>query len=366
MKTPTFKPAMTIVLSFTLCFLGCGSEEIVEEILRPVRYQTVFSTGGERVRTFSGVAQAGLESRLSFKVGGTITELGVKVGDQVKAGQTIARLDNSDFQLGVQQTQASLESARAQERNARSNYERVRQLYENNNASRTDLDAARAGFESASAQVKALSKQLQLARLQLEYCNLKVPVDGAIASVDVEVNENISAGRTIVQLSSGANIEVEVAIPEILISKVREGQPVTVNFDAIPGTNFSAKVTEVGVSATGFATTYPATVLLESSENEIRPGMAAEVAFQFSTEGERERLVVPSVAVGEDRNGRFVFTVETSDEDGVGTVKRRLVVIGDFTEDGIEIFEGLADGSHVITAGMSKLSDGMRVQFELE
>lgn len=353
-----------ILLIAALLALSCAEEKEAPEPLRPVRYQKVFATGGERVRKFSGVAQAGMESRLSFKVRGTVQKLHVKVGDKVTIGQVIAELDPTDYELQVQQAQASLESAKAQKRNAEAGYNRVRQLYENRNASRNDLDAARAGFESASAQVKALEKQLELAQIQLSYTRLRAPVNGSIASVDVEVNENVDAGKTVLQFSSRTNMEVQVAIPEILISRVREGQRAEVSFDALPGKTLLAVVTEVGVASTGFATTYPVKVRLQEAVDEIRPGMAAEAAFNFGVPGERERMIVPAFAVSEDRNGRFVFVVEPAEQPGVGIVRRKDVVIGDLTDEGLEILQGLPDGSRVITAGVSQLSDGQQVKFE--
>lgn len=345
-----------------LWLAGCGETPAPEEILRPVRYQTVYATGGERARTFSGVSQAGVESRLSFKVAGTVQQVRVKVGDVVQPGDLIAELDPTDYELQVQQAAASLESARAQERNARANYERIRQLYENNNASRTDLDQARTAEESATAQVKALTKQLELARSRLGYCRLTAPVRGAIAAVDVEVNENVQTGQAVVQLSSGERLEVEVAIPGTLISQLREGQTGTVTFDALPDGAFEAVITEVGVTATGVGTTFPVTVRLTSVESELRPGMAAEVTFRFTSDRPRECFMVPPVAVAEDRQGRHVYVVTPSDSAGVGIVRRKAVAIGELTDAGLEVLEGLVDGDRVVTAGVSKIHDGQRVK----
>jgi len=220
---------------------ACESEEPVREpLIRPVRTQQVFSTGGTRVRTFSGTAQAGLESRLSFKVAGTVQVLNVKVGDHVKSGDLIAELDPIDYRLQAEETEASLERARADLRNAEAKYARVRALYENRNASRNDLDAARAGAESARAQVHSIQKRLELAGSQLRYTRLTAATDGAIAEVGIEVNENVRAGQTVVLLTSGARPEVKVGVPGILISQVQEGGKVTVTFDSIPGTVFRA------------------------------------------------------------------------------------------------------------------------------
>jgi RND family efflux transporter MFP subunit len=297
---------------------------------------------------------------LSFRVAGTVQALNVEVGDQVKAGVLIAELDPVDYRLQVEETEASLERARADLRNADAKYARVRALYENRNASRDDLDAARAGAESARAQVQSIEKRLELARAQLRYTRLKAPTEGAIAQVSVEENENVQAGQTVVLLTSGARPEVKVGVPGILISQVEEGGLVEVTFDAIPGKSFRAVVTEVGV-VTGMSTTYPVTVRLEQEDSDVRPGMAAEVAFRFGSPDVGERFLVPSIAVGEDRHGRYVYLVEKEAE-GMGMTRRKTVAVGELREEGLEILEGLSEGDLLVIAGISKITDGMKVR----
>jgi RND family efflux transporter MFP subunit len=352
-----------LVITLTVLLASCGKEEEPPEIIRPVRYIQVFTTGGTRERTFSGIAQAGLESRLSFKVSGTVSRVAVKVGDKVEAGDLIAQLDRSDYQLRVQQAEAALENVKAQARNAQANYARVRSLWENNSASKTDLDAARAASESAEASVTSAEKQLEMAQLQLRYTTLRAPVGGAIAQVDVEVNENVNAGRTMVVLTSGSQIEVKISVPEVLISQVREGSAATVTCDAYPGKELSATITEVGIASTGMVTAFPVTARLDESTPDIRPGMATTVAILFESKDQRERFLVPSIAVGEDRDGRFVYVLEPiTEEPGFGTVRRRVVTIGELTKEGIEVFEGLVDGDLVITAGISRIIGGQKVK----
>jgi RND family efflux transporter MFP subunit len=352
-----------------LTSVGCGDGEPPPETLRPVRTQQVFSTGGVRVRSFSGSARSGTESRLSFRVTGSIVELPVRVGDSVGVGQLIARLDAEDYRLAMREAEAGLAQARAQAQNAESNYERVRELYEADNASRADLDAALAGFQSTEASVRASEQRLQLARQQLSYTRLTAPTTGAVAAVPVEVNENVQAGQVVVYLNSGTDLEVEVGVPGVLISQVTEGDMTEVTFDALPDRAFMATVSEVGVAATGTATTYPVTVVLLDPDPDLRSGMAAEVAFRFESGEGRELFIVPSIAVGEDRGGRFVYVVEPEEgavaESGVGMIRRRPVRVGEMTTQGFEILEGLSDGEHVVVAGVSRIEDGLRVQFRL-
>ena len=353
---------LSILALSSVLFTACGEkEQIVEQVIRPVRYVQVYTTGGDRVRSFSGIAKSGVEANLSFKVAGTIENVRVKVGDKVRGGQLLISVDAKDYELQVQQAEASLSQARAQLQKADADYERVRSLYENNNTSKSDLDAVRATYESSEAAQKASEKVLELAKLQLSYTKLRAPSAGLIASVDVEVNENVAVGNPVLMLTSGSDIEVEVTIPEILISQINQGDRVQVSFDAQPGKNYSGVVSEVGVAAVGFATTYPATVKLTNTSSDIRSGMAAEVAFNFKSTSNKESIIVPSIAVGEDRNGRFVFVVEPANGD-TAIVKKVVVTTGEIVSDGMEIFSGLTDGDLVVTAGVSKIIPGQKVK----
>lgn len=346
---------------------ACGGEEAPAEILRPVRTEQVFSTGAARVRSFSGIARAGRESRLSFRVAGSVQRVAVDVGDSVETGALLAQLDPEDYRLLVQEAEAAQAQAQAQARNAESNFERVRALYEANNASPSDFEAARAARESADASVRAAEQRLELARQQLAYTRLTAPAAGAVASVQVETNENVSPGQPVVLLTSGSGIEVEVAVPEVLIARIQQGDAASVTFDAVPGRTFEGTVTEVGVAAVGAATTYPVTVTLPPTDADIRSGMAAEVSFAFEATEGVQRTLVSSVAVLEDPDGTFVYVVEPAEgEPGVGIVSRRPVVAGELTPDGMEILEGLEDGEHVVIAGVSRIEDGLRVRFGKE
>ncbi len=344
--------------------LGCGGDvEEVEPVLRPVRFQEVVSSGDQRERTFSGVARAGVESQLSFRVGGTVESVSMIVGETVRKGQELARLDDTDLNLQLKEAEASLAQALASERKADADYDRARGLYENQNSSKSDLDAARAQSESSRAQVAAARQRVELARRQLGYTRLIAPVAGAIASALIEENENVGVGQAVAMLASGTQPEVEVAMPEVLIADVREGDQVEVSFDALPDTSFPGVVTEVGVAATSAGATYPVTVQLGTAKSSVRSGMAASVSFQFASGNSEAHILVPSEAVGEDRDGRFVFVLESGDQSRESDeASRRSVTVGDLTPEGIEILDGLAHGDLLITAGVRRLRDGQRVR----
>ncbi|PIE02983.1 MAG: hypothetical protein CSA81_04555 [Acidobacteria bacterium] len=352
----------TLILYLTLAMLmSCREEAVVKKTLRPVKYIVVENGTSMQKRTFSGHTRSAREARLSFRVPGTIKQLPVVVGDQVKPGQVIAILDPTDFQIQVEQAEAGLAQAKAQSRNAAATYERVRELYVNNNVSQNDLDGARAAHESAEAAVNSIEKRLELARQQLSYTTLRAPGSGAIANVTAELNENVGAGRPIALLTTDGNLELEVAIPENLINKIDVGQKVEISFDAKAGKPVHGQVTEVGVAAIGSMTTFPVTIQLSREEPDLRSGMVGAVTFSFAGKTEDAKPVVPHHCVLQDNQGRFVYLMVPESE-GVARVKRRSVEVGTLSNKGLSITSGLSAGEFVITAGMSGLEDGMKVK----
>jgi len=360
LKLKQYSILLAVIIGLTAG--SCREKEEIKEVIRPVRTEQVFASGGERIRTFSGVVQAGTESNLSFKVPGTVQKIHVDIGTKVQAGRLLIKLDPTDYEIQVKEAENARDLARAAEVQAESNYNRIRALYESRSASKSSLDAARAAYESAHEQDNIAKKRRKLARNQLEYTSLTAPVSGAVSDVLIEENENAAAGQPVLILTSGSDLEVKIAMPEVLIAQIREGDDVLISLDAVKGREFKAKVTEVGVASTAYATTYPVMVKFIESSPDIRPGMAAEVMFTFKSESSRECYVVPPAAVSEDRLGRFVYIVEPA-EDGFGIVHKTPVEIGGLTPDGLEILEGLKDGNYLVTAGVSRIQDSLKVRF---
>jgi len=361
---------MTVSAHFRLLFLAfqvsalcisCERQQEGAAPIRPVRFQEVELAEGAYDRSFAGLTHAALETKVSFQVAGKVKRVLVKLGDQVESGQLIAELDDKDYRLQVQQVEAQEKSLRAQARNAEANHSRVRDLYASNNASLTELDASRTQMESVMAQVTAIQNQLELVRSQLGYTRLKAPMAGTIAMVAAEAGEVVGAGQPIALLASGGRLEVKVSLPEGMIFHIQENDTVSVAFDAFSEERVTGVVTEVGIMSTGLATTYPVTVRLVRENPEWRPGMAVEVTFRIVAGGERDRLVVPSFAVGEDDQGRFVFVLEKAGSE-LGIARRRPVQVGGLRDEGIEILSGLKEKELVVTAGVSRIRDGQQVR----
>ena len=374
-----------------LLLVACGKEkETVKKSLRPVKYQKITLATGLEEHTFSGVAKAENEVNLSFKVGGSLSSVNVKLGDKVRKGQVIATIDPIDYNIQIEQaaaqkkgaeanvksTEASLKNAEGQLLNANSTYKRIEKLYENNSvalseyeqakaglaAAQAQYDAAKSQYDAAATQVTASAKQVEAATNQVNYTKLIAPINGIITQLDAEKNEVVGSGRAIAVISSEGHPKVEVGVPEVMINKVKKGQLVNINFSSDVGQKFTGKIEQVAF-ASGSSPTYPVIVGINKSSVQIRPGMAANVSFIFNKKGENTnpKMLAPVAAVGEDTEGNFVFVL-TKKANNTYRVEKRTVKIGQLLPDGFEVMNGLKTDELVAIAGLKTLMDGMEVK----
>lgn len=346
-----------------LLVTGCGqSDDSAPERLRPVRFVTVSDDSVFRDRSLTGTSKSSLESRLSFKVSGTIIRVPVQIGERLGAGDLIAEIDPASYVLQAQQAQASLVEAQANDRRAAANYDRTKGLYANSNASLNDLESARAQAESTNALVSAAGKALEIARLNVSYTKLKSDAECSIASLDIEVNENVASGQQVAAVSCGDEFEVTLDLPESLIGNVDDTTPVSIRFGAIPDEVFSGEISEVAVASTEGSAAFRVVIKVEGSHPSLRSGLAANVTFQFDADEDGNGgIVLPVAAVVNDPEGTFVFVAAPAETRGQAIVRRRDVRLGELSQSGIEIVDGLHLGDRVIVAGISVIRDGQRV-----
>jgi len=358
---------MTLLIGL-LTIAGCAKTDApAEEQLRPVRYITVSDASMFRDRSFSGTSKSSRESRLSFKVSGTVTSLPVQIGERLNAGDLIAELDSASYVLQVQQAQASQVEAQANERKAAADYQRAKGLYANDNASLNDLEAARAQAEASGAMVASAGKALEIARLNLSYTKLTADAECSIASLDIEVNENASAGQQVAAVSCGDTFEITTNLPESLIGLVDNNTPVRIGFASLPDRQFNGAISEISVSSATGSAGFPVVIRIVETDPALRSGLVANVIFQFdSAAASGAGVVIPVAAVVNDPDGTFVFVAVPSAAEGEATVTRRPVDVGELSQLGIEIIGGLEVGEFVITAGISVIRDGQRVLVSAE
>ena len=345
-----------------LAFWGCSSEEKAPaEVIRPVVYHTVGYSDGKIIRAFSGTAQTDKIINLSFRSSGIVTALNMRLGDQVKRGDLLCQLDNVQARLAYEQAVSQLNSAASQMNTANLNLNRIRSLYEKGSASLSDFENAKNSFRTAEASHLSAQRSVDIQQEQINYGFLYSPEDGAIAAVNIELEENINPGQVVGVLNAGLDMNILLGIPEVVINRLQQNMGVNVTFSALPNSSFVGKVVEISPALDSNTSTYPVQVSITDPTSDIKSGMAASVTFNFSESYDNhESLIVPANAVGEDQKGRFVFLIDDSSAENI-TVEKNYVQIGELTSKGFEITSGLSVGEKIATAGLQTLLNGQKV-----
>ncbi|MEM7376841.1 MAG: efflux RND transporter periplasmic adaptor subunit [Pseudomonadota bacterium] len=353
------RPVMLACLAASVLVACDSSDEVAAPSVappRPVKVMEITRGGGALERVLAATVESGDNQDLSFRVSGAITALPVSVGDRLQAGDLVAELDQQPFVVTEKEARAALAQAEANNTNAQNQYRRSRELYANEAASLSDLENAEANATSAQADRARASESLRSAQLNVSYTRLQNPSDECqVVSVPVAVNQNISAGQTIVTTACGVEKRLTMVVPESLINTIQLGKVVSATTRATD-LALSGTVVEIGVSNTD-NTGYVVEAVLDAPPADLRVGMAAEVTVSIAS-GD-QRMVVPLTAVLGDSDANYVF-VAAADGDAYRIV-RTPVTTGPLDNAGIEVVSGLEPGQRIVVAGMSQISEGMRV-----
>ena len=337
-----------------LTLLSACSEQnqsvIEEPTLRPVRTLTIIANSGEPMQEFPAVVDAANSADLSFKVAGEVVSLLVKQGQNVSQGDVIAELDNTNYKLALDESQAAFDKAKA-------DFGRAEQLITSGTISQADYDQLKAQFASAK-------NKLATARNNLAYTQLHASFNGVVARTHIEKFEEVQAKQTIVTLQDIERINLKVNIPESMMVHVSKEAPkqIYAEFAAIKGKQFPLSFVEVSTQADEVTKAYEVTLGMQPPAGyNILPGMTARVRAS-AQQGQKSQIYVPIKAVLKDTSGNFVWTVNTLDA-GKGQITKTPLVVGEITPFGFTVLSGLNVGIHVVTAGMSKVIEGQVVKF---
>lgn len=342
-----------------LALMACSKEEIASTVevapLKPVRTMTV-SLGSVTTKSFTGVVDAIKTAELGFRVSGELKSVNSKEGDTIKQGQVLAKLDQTDFKI-------SLDSSQAEYERAKSEFNRAKRLIKQGAISTAD-------FEKLKAQQSNAKAQLDSASQNLKYTVLKAPFNGVIAKQYVSNFEKISSSETFAAIQDLSSLEVKINIPESVMIKLKRGEDdrdVYAVFDGNLDRRYPLTFKEVSTRADEKTQTYGVKFVMDyPTDINLLPGMSARVFAEHKSDGkETKEVYVPAHAVLEDSSGRFVY-IATETTEGNAEVSRRAVVAGELNENGMLILQGLDVGDRVITAGMSKMSQGLAVRIMAE
>ena len=278
------------------------------------------------------------ESQVVAKTSGVALEVLVEVGQQVRAGQVLVRLDADRARLQAAQSAAQVRKLEA-------NFRRAQQLEAQQMVSANDLDQLRFDLENARAANR-------LAELELSYTSVVAPISGVIASRDIKPGNFVQINSPIFRIVDSSRLEATLNVPEREIDKLKPGQLVELTADALPGKRFTGTVDRVAPVVDTGTGTFRVVAAFEGGDD-LQPGMFSRLAINYDQRA--DALVMPRTALIEDGGEPSAYAVRD------GTVSRVGLALGYSDGAWIEVREGLAEGDAVVVAGKAALREGSNV-----
>jgi RND family efflux transporter MFP subunit len=337
--------------------VGCqrGDGEAAEPEVRPVRSVTIAPREGGNTVALSGRIAAEDEVAVAFRIPGRLIERAVKVGDRVRPGQVIARLEQMNERNQLLSAQAALNAANADLVRARDEYARQKSLIDEGFTTRAQLDQATAGFRAAEAQVKSATAQVAMAQDLVGFTVLTAEKAGAVVARGAEPGEVVQAGQMIVRIANEGGVDAVFEVPPQVMRIAARNRPITVALTDDAQVTAVGRVREVSPQADPVTGTFTVKVGLENPP----PGMllGSIVSGRVTIEGD-PLIVVPSSALATSEGQPAVWVVDPA----TSTVALRPVRIARHEPDSVIVAEGIAPGDTVVTAGVQTLRAGQKVR----
>jgi len=373
----------------------------------PIEVATAAAIQRQLPRYFeaTGSLAADVQTDVQPQTAGKIVAVGVDLGSYVRRGQMIARIEDADYKIRLDQAVAQLENAKAavrqaeekiglkpgqnfdpesvaEVRAAKANYElaeknlrRAEKLIESGDVSRSfydqqksQRDALKETYQSALAQARQnyaavqvartnianAQSQVDLARRNLAYTVIGSPLDGFVADRPVDVGEYVTTATKVATIVRTNPLRMKIDIPEQSIPEVKVGESVSLTTSAWPDRSFNGRIARVSPSVTASSRTLTVEAEIENGSSTLKPGQFATVRILLPRS--EPAVLVPARAVHTESGVSRVFVIKS------GHAEQRLVQLGQSEGDLIEIKSGVSADEQVATSNVEQLSDGVTVR----
>ncbi len=341
--------SMLIVSSVML--LGCSKKTEETEAVPYVMVVQPATTLNEQ-QSYAGEVQARQATDLAFRVGGQITERFVNVGDRVKVGQVLAKLDVKDAQLQLNSAKAQLDSTQSAAKVAADELKRFQQLLPMHAVSQSQYDVVKNQYEAAIAAAKQAQANFNVSANQTGYNQLLANKNGVITKRNIEVGQVIAAGQAAYQLAIDGDREVVIGVPEQAVAKIQVGQQAWVTLWSKPEEKFAAYVREISPAADA-SRTFSAKVALKEGQGSIQMGQSARVFFNHQ---QHDVLMVPLSSVSANGQQAYVWVVNPNH-----SIRKVLVGLGAYGRDRVQVTQGLNAQDWVVVGGVHLLHEQQKI-----
>ena len=283
--------------------------------------------------------------------GGQVKAVYIKRGDIVKKGQLILKLDDALQRQSVIAAEQGLETLKTQLSFAKTLYQKQKNLWEQNIGTEVQLITAKNNVETLENQLRSAEEQIKLSREQLAFTSVYSDVSGVAEDVNIRVGE-IFAGPGQIKIVNTSNLKVTTEVPENYIDRVNNGTRLKVTLPDINKT-IEAKISVSGKIINPISRSFFIEARMPN-DKDFRPNQIAMVQIQDYTIN--NAITVPVNTLQNDEKGKYVMVAVK--ENGKLIAKKKVVIVGEFYGDKLEVKSGLQAGDMVITEGYQSLYDG--------
>ncbi len=373
-KIKTFFLFLSLIFILTSCSNQTGVEEDYHGTAPEVKTYRAEKGSITSFLHVTGTTEPLEKAKVGSLVEGTITEIMVDEGAEVKKGDILIRLEEKDFIIAKNRAKAALKAAEAELSQAEHaleqitlDWNRIQALYEQRVIPKHRYDSVRASYLVAEAKLQeslasVKQRKAELAHARKKYADSVVmaPFDGIITNKlmhEGEISSLWAYNWETLEIMDISSIKIDCWVSERFLAQIKNGMSADINFDAYTDETFTGTVTSVTRAVDPANRTFKTRIIIPNPDRKLTSGMFARIRIVIETK--HDVVIIPVREVIEQLDGFYVFVVK----DNTATWKK--ITPGIRQGDFIEVIEGISQGEFVVVEGSHRLQDGIRVNPEV-
>lgn len=323
----------------------------------PADIAEVGNTEIRKLLALSGALRAINQAAVKARVAGDITEVLVREGEAVQAGQILIKMDSSDYLARQEQAKGALTAAQGQLEIARLARDNNKALLEKSFISKNAYDNTNSQYAIALANVDSAKAALNVAQKALADTVIRAPISGMISNRMVQPGEKISPDNRLLDVVDLRMLEMEAPVPTLDIASIKIGQSVQLKIEGVQ-TAVDGQVVRINPATTAGSRSIMAYVQVANPDTILRAGMFGEA--QLVVDKKSEVLTVPETAIQYEAEQAFVYAIENN------VLQQKPVKLGLRGENQgkpvVEVLSGLAPQAKIVKANLGRLRAGVAVK----
>lgn len=351
--------SLSSLAAASLLLAACSEPPAPAAVAKPVFVTTVTPATSAQTRSFSSVVRARVETELGFRTGGKVVERLVEVGDAVKAGQVLARLDPADYQLAVKAAADQAQAASVDAQQAASDEARFRRLLADGSVGAADHERQKARADAAAARLDQANRQLELARNREGYATLVAPYAGLVTALRFERGQVVAEGQSVMSLAGDGEREIVAELPEDWVGRARHLVATAAPWND-PKSSVQLVLRELSPQASAQGRTYRARYSAAPPSRTEVAALPLGSTMQLTLSGPKAGPATAVLPVSALVKGSGPAGVWMLDAKGTGLAFTPVQVVK--VDDATVQVTGLSAGSRVVSVGAQKLDAGTTVR----